>query len=82
MVSDYGGFECYCIVSDGATSMIGIDTGFAGLLKQTNINCPVIHCFVHLETFCVKSLRLIKVMKAVVKITDIRTCFFTLIFVG
>lgn len=72
VVSDYGGFDkCSCIVTDGARAMIGTEIGFAGLLKRNNIHCPVIHCIVHQEALCGKSLRQSNVMKVVVKITNI-----------
>ncbi|CAH1989209.1 unnamed protein product [Acanthoscelides obtectus] len=72
LVSDYGGFDkCSCIVTDGARAMTGTEIGFAGLLKQNSINCPMIHCIVHLESLCGKSLRQINVMKVAVKITNI-----------
>lgn len=51
--------------------MIGTEIGFAGLLIQNNINCSVIHCIVHQEVLCGKSLRQMNVMKVVVKITNI-----------
>ncbi|CAH2003664.1 unnamed protein product [Acanthoscelides obtectus] len=57
LVSDYRGFDkCSCIVR---------------LLKQNSINCPMIHCIVHQESLCGKSLRQINVMKVAVKITNI-----------
>lgn len=72
VVSDYGGFDkCTCIVTDGARAMLGTGIGFAGLLKQNNINCPVIHCIVHQEALCGQTLRQMNVMKVVVKITNI-----------
>ncbi|CAH1984696.1 unnamed protein product [Acanthoscelides obtectus] len=51
--------------------MTGTEIGFAGLLKQNSINCPMIHCIVHQESLCGKSLRQINVMKVAVKITNI-----------
>ncbi|CAH1978758.1 unnamed protein product [Acanthoscelides obtectus] len=72
LVSDYGGFDkCSCIVTDGARAMTGTEIGFSGLLKQNSINCPMIHCIVHQESLCGKSLRQINVMKVTVKITNI-----------
>ncbi|CAH1995016.1 unnamed protein product [Acanthoscelides obtectus] len=72
LVSDYGGFDkCSCIVNDGAGAMTGTAIGFAGLLKQNSINCPMVHCIVHQESLCGKSLRQINVMKVAVKITNI-----------
>lgn len=64
--------KCSCIVTDGSRAMIGTEIGFAGLLKQNNINCPVIHQ----ETLYGKSLRQMNVIKVVVKITNMRqSCF-------
>ncbi|KAG5898820.1 hypothetical protein JTB14_018780 [Gonioctena quinquepunctata] len=57
VVSDYRKFDkCSCIVTDGARAMVGTEIGFAGLLKQNNINCSVIHCIIHQEALCGKSL--------------------------
>ncbi|CAH2009412.1 unnamed protein product [Acanthoscelides obtectus] len=43
LMSDYGGFDkCSCIVTDVARAMTGTEIGFAGLLKQNSINCPMI----------------------------------------
>lgn len=62
-VSDYEGFDkCSCIVTDGARAMISTEIGFAGLLKQNNINYPVIHCIVHQEALCEKSLHQMNVV--------------------
>lgn len=53
VVSDYGGCDkCSSIVTDGA--MRGTEIGFSGLLKQNNINCPVIYCIIHQEALCGK----------------------------
>ncbi|CAH1981182.1 unnamed protein product [Acanthoscelides obtectus] len=72
LLSDYGGFDkCSCIVTDGARVLTETEIGFAGLLKQNSINCPMIHCLVHQESLCGKSLRQINVMKVAVKITNI-----------
>ncbi|KAG5867158.1 hypothetical protein JTB14_000885 [Gonioctena quinquepunctata] len=35
----------------------GTEIGFAGFLKQNNINCPVIPTLIHQEALCGKSLR-------------------------
>lgn len=56
VVSDYGGFDkCSCIVTDGVRAIIETEIGFAGLLKQNNINCPVIHSIVHQVMKCHES---------------------------
>lgn len=71
-VKNYGGFDkCSCIVTDGAKAMTGTGTGFCGQLKQNNINCPTIHCIIHQEALCGKSLRQINAMKVAVKVTNI-----------
>ncbi|XP_072389254.1 protein FAM200A-like [Diabrotica undecimpunctata] len=51
--------------------MVGSKTGFAGLLKQHIINCPVIHCIIHQEALCGKSSRQTDVIKVAVKIRNI-----------
>lgn len=71
-VLNYGGFDkCSCIVTDGAKAMTGTGIGFCGLLKQNNINCPTIHCIIHQEALCGKSLRQVNAMKVAVKVTNI-----------
>lgn len=71
-VMEYGGFQkCSCIVTDGAKAMTGNVTGFAGYLKQNGIDCPLIHCIIHQEALCGKSLRQMNAMKIVVKITNL-----------
>lgn len=47
-VNDYGGFDkLSAVVMDSAPSMTGRCTGFARLLQQSRVNCPVPHCIIH-----------------------------------
>lgn len=47
-VGEYGGFEkLSTVVTDGAPAMQGRHRGFAGLLRQSGVNCPILHCIVH-----------------------------------
>lgn len=71
-IVEYGGFrKCSCIVTDGAKAMTGTVTGFAGLLKQNGIDCPLFHCIIHQEALCGKSLRQMNAMKVAVRITNL-----------
>ncbi|OWR42155.1 general transcription factor II-I repeat domain-containing protein 2 [Danaus plexippus plexippus] len=71
-VVKYGGLhKCSCIVTDGAKAMTGTVTGFAGLLIQNDIDCPLLHCITHQEALCGKSLRQINAMKVVIRITNL-----------
>uniref|UniRef100_A0A3Q3H434 HAT C-terminal dimerisation domain-containing protein n=1 Tax=Labrus bergylta TaxID=56723 RepID=A0A3Q3H434_9LABR len=48
VVSEYGGFDkLSAVVTDGAPSMQGKHTGFAGLLQQSGVDCPILHCIIH-----------------------------------
>lgn len=43
-----GGLEkCSAIVTNGAPSMIGENTGLVGLLRKDGVTCPTIHCIIH-----------------------------------
>lgn len=47
-VHEYGGFDkLSAVVTDGAPSMQGRRTGFAGLLQQNGVECPILHCIIH-----------------------------------
>ena len=47
-VQEYGGFDkLSAVVTDGAPSMQGRRTGFAGLLQQSGVECPILHCIIH-----------------------------------
>ncbi|CAG9574819.1 unnamed protein product [Danaus chrysippus] len=71
-IVEYGGFrKCSCIVTDGAKAMTGKVTGFAGLLIQNGIDCPLFHCIIHQEALCGKSLRQMNAMKVVIRITNL-----------
>ena len=48
VVSEHGGFDkLSAVVADGAPSMQGRRTGFAGLLRQSGVDCPILHCIIH-----------------------------------
>ena len=47
VASAYGGFKLSAVVTDGAPAMQGRHTGFAGLLQQSGVNCPILHCIIH-----------------------------------
>lgn len=38
--------------------MVGINTCFVGVLSQNKIEVPTLHCIVHREAFCAKSINL------------------------
>ncbi|KAJ7993841.1 hypothetical protein DPEC_G00258890 [Dallia pectoralis] len=50
--------------------MQGRHTGFAGLLRQTGVNCPVLHCIKH-QALCGKHLNFGHVMDVVGKVSDL-----------
>ena len=48
VVSEHGGFDkLSAVVADGAPSMQGRRTGFARLLRQSGVDCPILHCIIH-----------------------------------
>ncbi|XP_035990536.1 general transcription factor II-I repeat domain-containing protein 2A-like [Fundulus heteroclitus] len=47
------------------------DTGFAGLLRQSGVKCPILHCIIHQEALCAKTLNFGHVMDWVTKVTNI-----------
>uniref|UniRef100_A0A3B1INU1 DUF4371 domain-containing protein n=1 Tax=Astyanax mexicanus TaxID=7994 RepID=A0A3B1INU1_ASTMX len=71
-VGEYGGFEsCQLFVTDGAPAMQGRHRGFAGLLRPKRVNCPILHCIIHQEALCAKTLNFGHVMDLVTKVTNI-----------
>ena len=47
-VSEHGDFEkLSVVVTDSAPSMQGRCTRFSGLLRQSDIDCPILHCIIH-----------------------------------
>lgn len=50
--------KCSSIATDGAKAMTGSKTGFAGQIKQRNLNIPIIHCIIHQEALCGKVVKL------------------------
>ncbi|XP_062415327.1 general transcription factor II-I repeat domain-containing protein 2A-like [Pungitius pungitius] len=71
-VGEYGGFEkLSTVVTDGAPAMQGRHRGFAGLLRQSGVNCPILHCIVHQEALCAKTLDFGQVMELVTKVTNL-----------
>ncbi|XP_066590714.1 general transcription factor II-I repeat domain-containing protein 2B-like [Prorops nasuta] len=62
--------KCSCIVTDGASSMVGTRKGFAGQLFQRNIKVPLIHCIIHQEALCGKAIKITAAMKMVTKIIN------------
>lgn len=68
-VEEYGGFEkLSAVCTDGGRAMIGTKIGFVGLMKENKIDVPTLHCVVHQEALCVKSITLIDAMATVTKI--------------
>uniref|UniRef100_A0A3Q3FDJ6 SPIN-DOC-like zinc-finger domain-containing protein n=1 Tax=Labrus bergylta TaxID=56723 RepID=A0A3Q3FDJ6_9LABR len=71
VVSEYGGFDkLSAVVTDGAPSMQGKHTGFAGLLQQSGVDCPILHCIIH-QALCAKSMNFSHVMDLVTKVTNL-----------
>ncbi|KAM6965926.1 general transcription factor II-I repeat domain-containing protein 2A-like [Tautogolabrus adspersus] len=72
VVSEFGGFDkLSAVVTDGAPSMQGKHTGFAGLLQQSGVDCPILHCIIHQEALCAKSMNFSHVMDLVTKVTNL-----------
>uniref|UniRef100_A0A3B4Z8N2 DUF4371 domain-containing protein n=1 Tax=Stegastes partitus TaxID=144197 RepID=A0A3B4Z8N2_9TELE len=73
VVNEHGGFsKLSAIVTNGAPSMQGRRTGFAGLLYQSGVGCPVLHCIIHQEALCVKTINFSQVMGVVTKVTNLQ----------
>lgn len=71
-VEKYTTFEkCSCIVTDGAPAMVSVENGFVGILRKNSINCLTLHCIIHQEALCTKSLKLTSAMNVVVKVTNL-----------
>jgi hypothetical protein len=51
--------------------MTGKQNGLAGLLRQSGVNCPLLHCIIHQEAPCGKSIKQSCVMKTFVKTTNL-----------
>ncbi|PNF24552.1 hypothetical protein B7P43_G05386 [Cryptotermes secundus] len=58
-------------VTDGAKSMTGTISGFVGFLRQNQITVPTLHCIIHQEALCAKSIKLSTTMATVTKITNL-----------
>ncbi|KAK7134501.1 hypothetical protein R3I93_017809 [Phoxinus phoxinus] len=72
-VNEYcGGFDkLSAAVTDGAPAMQGKHNGFAGLLQQSGVDCPILHCIIHQEALCAKTLNFSHVMDLVTKVTNL-----------
>lgn len=67
-----GGLEkCSAIVTDGAPSMVGENTGLVGLLRKDGVTSPTIHCIIHQSALCGKSIKQKEVFKVVVKTINV-----------
>lgn len=70
-VDKFGDFyKCSSIVTDGAPAMVGKKSGFVGLLRENGVTCPTIHCVIHQEALCGKSIKQNQVFKLVVKVIN------------
>jgi hypothetical protein len=63
------------VTTDGAPSMTGLQSGVIGrikdFMKSKNFEAPIaIHCIIHLEVLCCKTLEMKNVMDVVVKIVN------------
>lgn len=71
-VDRIGGFDkCSAIVTDGAPAMTGNKSGLVGLLRENGVTCPTIHCIIHQEALCGKSIKQNEVFKLVIKIINL-----------
>ncbi|KYN18712.1 General transcription factor II-I repeat domain-containing protein 2B [Trachymyrmex cornetzi] len=62
--------KCSSITTDGARAMTGLKIGFAGQLKQRNLNIPIIHCIIHQEALAGKVVKLSTAMETITKIIN------------
>ncbi|XP_050508033.1 general transcription factor II-I repeat domain-containing protein 2A-like [Diabrotica virgifera virgifera] len=70
-VDRIGGFDkCSAIATDGAPSMTGKKIGLVGLLRENGVTCPIIHCIIHQEALCGKSVKEDQVFQTVIKIVN------------
>ena len=60
--------KCSVIVITPA--MLGKKTGLVGLLKADGVECPTLHCVIHQEALCGKSIKQEKTFKTVVKVIN------------
>jgi hypothetical protein len=58
-------------MTDGAKAMAGEQKGFSGLLRKSDVKCPIFHCIIHQEALCGKLVQQSNCMKVVVKITNL-----------
>lgn len=71
-VDRIGGFgKCSAIVTDGTPAMAGKKSGLVGLLRENGVTCPTIHCIIHQEALCGKSIKQDQVFKLVIKIINL-----------
>lgn len=72
VLNTIGGAENFlAIITDGARSMHGSQTGLVGLLRKAGINCPALHCIIHQEAVCGKLLDMEDVMKTITKCVNL-----------
>lgn len=62
--------KCSCIVTDGAKSMTGSKIGLFGQLRQRNLTFPLLHCAIHQEALCGKSVKLSNAIQTVTAIIN------------
>lgn len=63
------------VATDGAPAMVGCNTGFVGHLKSklrahSSQEIHSIHCIIHQEALCAKSLKYYEVMNIVIKVVN------------
>ncbi|KAG5321622.1 GTD2B protein, partial [Acromyrmex heyeri] len=64
--------KCSSITTDSAKAMIDLKKGFAGQLKQRNLNIPIIHCILHQEALAGKVVKLSTAMEITKIINEIK----------
>ena len=57
-------------MTDWASAMAGRNNGLVGLLKNNDVNCVTIHCIIHQEALCSKSLQISDIMSHVSAIVN------------
>lgn len=52
-------------MTDGSKFIVGKNISFVGLLRKSNVNVPALHCVIHQEVLCGKTMNLNSVMNTV-----------------
>ncbi|XP_029160323.1 general transcription factor II-I repeat domain-containing protein 2-like [Nylanderia fulva] len=62
--------KCSSIITDGTKAMTGSKNGFLGQIRQRDLKFPMIHCIIHQEALCGKTVKLSSAMQTVTQIVN------------